>query len=53
MLTKRDLDQIRKRFDNVFNKNLTTLLTKDEFYIAMNKLIREVRLLRQEFIRHY
>lgn len=48
MLTQKDLDEINKLIDKKFDEKLKYLPTKDEFFGAMDKLMKELKAMREE-----
>ena len=49
MLTKPDLDQIRKLIREEVSVRISHLPTKEEFYQAMDKISQEIRDMREEW----
>ena len=47
MLTQKDLNEIEKLVDNKLDEKLKFLPSKDEFYERMDKLIGEVKAMRE------
>ena len=47
MLTQKDLNEIEKLVDNKLDEKLKFLPSKDEFYERMDKLIGEVKTMRE------
>lgn len=49
MLTRTDLEQIKKLIHKEVRINIKHLPTKDEFFTAMDKLSKQIKDLRDEF----
>lgn len=48
MLTKNDLDKIRKIVEEKIDSTINNLLTKDEFYEKMDEVMGELKAIREE-----
>lgn len=51
-LTQRDLDQIEKVVDGQLKEKLKNLPSKNEFFTSMDKLMGEVKAMREDFTAH-